>query len=62
MHLGSARIPARSYIVNNNIDCDRYDLRIMATLILMMMMKMRRPHITIKELYTHITRVTAEGQ
>ena len=45
----------------NNIDCDGYGLR-MISMILMMMMKMRRPHTTIKELYTHMTRVTAEGQ
>ena len=41
----------------NNIDCDGYGLRMMS--MILMMMKMKRPHTTIKELYT---RVTAEGQ
>ena len=45
----------------NNIDCDGYGLRMMS-IILMMMMKMGRPHSTINESYIHITRVTAEGQ
>ena len=49
-------------VIYCNIDCDGYDLRMMSIILMMMMMKMRRPHSTIKELYTHITRVTAEGQ